>query len=59
MKTIIAVAGCAISGIICCFGSWKLCESGIGYWPWFLFMGLFILFISCGFAIHKEEESDL
>jgi hypothetical protein len=59
MKTIITVTGCAISGTICCFGAWKLCESGIGYWPWFLLTGFLILFVSGGFALHKEEESDL
>jgi hypothetical protein len=58
MKTIVAITGCAVSGIICCLAAWKICEAGISSWPWFLLTGILILFVSGGLAHVKHDENE-
>lgn len=57
MKTIVAIIGCAASGIVCCLAAWKICEAGISSWPWFLLTGILILFVSGGLA-HKDKNEE-
>jgi len=59
MKKIIAVLGCSISSVICCLAAWKICEAGMGQWPWFLVSAIMLLFLTGAVSgVGNKEEDD-
>ena len=58
MKKMLASLTTGIAGIICFIGAWKICESENPNWPYFLVMGIIVIFLACAIAAVPEDEKE-